>query len=61
LDWAALKDDGVIVDIGGGLGNLSLLLANDFPHLKYVVQDQETVVPEAEKVISDSLVSLPSI
>jgi len=49
LDWAALKDDAVVVDIGGGVGNLTLLLAKDFPQLKYVVQDLETVIPEAEK------------
>jgi 16S rRNA A1518/A1519 N6-dimethyltransferase RsmA/KsgA/DIM1 with predicted DNA glycosylase/AP lyase activity len=51
LDWAALKDDAVVVDVGGGAGNLTLLLAKDFPQLKYVVQDLEEVIPQAEKVI----------
>jgi 16S rRNA A1518/A1519 N6-dimethyltransferase RsmA/KsgA/DIM1 with predicted DNA glycosylase/AP lyase activity len=50
LDWAALKDDAVVVDIGAGAGNLTLLLAKEFPQLKYVVQDLERVIPEAENV-----------
>lgn len=50
LDWAALKDDEVAVDVGGGTGNLTLLLAKAFPHLKYVVQDLKEVIPEAEKL-----------
>lgn len=60
LDWAALKDDEVAVDVGGGTGNLTLLLAKAFPHLKYVVQDLKEVIPEAEKVISDSVDFVPA-
>jgi tRNA G46 methylase TrmB len=55
LDWAAIKADAVVVDVGGGAGSLTLLLAKAFPHLKYVVQDLPTVMPESEKVIFDSV------
>jgi len=49
LDWAALKDDDVVVDVGGGTGGLTLLLSKSFPQFKYIVQDLEMVMPDAEK------------
>jgi tRNA G46 methylase TrmB len=52
LDWAALKDDDVVVDVGGGTGGLTLLLSKSFPQLKYIVQDLVMVMPDAEKVVS---------
>jgi 16S rRNA A1518/A1519 N6-dimethyltransferase RsmA/KsgA/DIM1 with predicted DNA glycosylase/AP lyase activity len=54
LDWAALKNDDVVVDVGGGTGGLTLLLLKSFPQIKYVVQDLEMVIPEAEKVVPPS-------
>lgn len=55
MDWPALKDNDVVVDVGGGVGDLTLLLAKAFPRLKFIMQDQKTVIPEAEKVVSDLL------
>jgi len=44
FDWASLPSDSLIVDIGGGLGPATLKLVNAFPHLKYLIQDQQSVV-----------------
>ncbi|GIK07514.1 hypothetical protein Aspvir_003180 [Aspergillus viridinutans] len=37
-NWAALAG-GKIVDVGGGMGHVSIFLANHFPGLSFVVQD----------------------
>jgi O-methyltransferase domain len=55
VDWAAFKNDEVVVDVGGSVGSLTLLLTKTFPHLKYIVQDLDEVIPDGEKVISYSL------
>ncbi|KAI0040625.1 S-adenosyl-L-methionine-dependent methyltransferase [Auriscalpium vulgare] len=44
FDWRSLKDDSVVVDVGGSLGTVTLKIAKAFPHLKYVVEDLEPVV-----------------
>ena len=46
----SIKNGGVVVDVGGGVGNVTHLLAKAFPHLCYVVQDLENVIIEAHKV-----------
>lgn len=42
--WHELVPGSVVVDVGGGIGSTSMLLANAFPHLKFVVQDRPPVV-----------------
>ncbi|RHZ55545.1 uncharacterized protein CDV56_104156 [Aspergillus thermomutatus] len=37
-NWAAFAG-GKIVDVGGGMGHVSIFLANHFPNLSFVVQD----------------------
>ncbi|KAI0697894.1 O-methyltransferase [Cytidiella melzeri] len=49
FDWKALPADSVVVDVGGGIGSQSMILAKTFDHLKFVVQDREEVVPDATK------------
>jgi len=49
IDWKSFKKDGVVVDIGGSIGTVTLLLAQAFPHLRYVVQDLDKVIVEAHK------------
>ncbi|XRM40486.1 hypothetical protein ABZX51_003804 [Aspergillus tubingensis] len=43
FDWSSLGD-GVVVDIGGSTGHVSVSLAENFPSLRFVVQDRPEVV-----------------
>ncbi|KAF8489526.1 S-adenosyl-L-methionine-dependent methyltransferase [Russula emetica] len=45
--WGQLPEGSLIVDIGGGVGSQSLVLANHHPHLRFVIQDRESVVRDA--------------
>ncbi len=47
FDWNALPRDSLVVDVGGGLGSLTLTLSKAFDHLKFVVQDRESVITES--------------
>ncbi|KAL0056835.1 hypothetical protein AAF712_016551 [Marasmius tenuissimus] len=38
-EWESLPDKAVIVDVGGGVGTISLELATRYPNLRFVVQD----------------------
>lgn len=42
-DWAEIGE-GIIVDIGGSLGSLSIAIARDFPLLRFIVQDRPEVI-----------------
>ena len=44
FDWAALPRDSLVVDVGGGVGSQTLTLAKAHEHLKFVVQDRESVI-----------------
>ena len=35
----SLKEGSLLVDVGGGVGSVTLVLYKAYPHLKYVVQD----------------------
>ncbi|KII89673.1 hypothetical protein PLICRDRAFT_560195 [Plicaturopsis crispa FD-325 SS-3] len=48
FDWKDLPEGSTVVDVGGGVGSQSLLLAKAFPHLKLVIEDRPAVVPEGE-------------
>lgn len=39
-----------MVDVGGGIGSTSLLLAHAFPHLRFLVQDRPQVAAMGETV-----------
>ena len=54
FDWASLKQEALVVDVGGGLGSATLHLMKEYPHLRYVVQDRPKVIDDAVKVCSDS-------
>ncbi|GJE87381.1 S-adenosyl-L-methionine-dependent methyltransferase [Phanerochaete sordida] len=47
FDWQGLPEGAVVVDVGGGVGGHSLVLAQNFPHLRIVVQDREPVLKDA--------------
>ena len=44
LNWEDLPNRSVVVDVGGGIGSTSMLLANAFKHLRFVIQDRDPVV-----------------
>lgn len=48
--WGQLPEGSLIVDVGGGLGSQSLVLAKHHPQLRFVVQDREAVVQDAIEV-----------
>jgi hypothetical protein len=48
--WEILPQGSLIVDVGGGVGSQSLVLATHFPQLRFVVQDREHVVGDAVEV-----------
>ncbi|KAI0824042.1 S-adenosyl-L-methionine-dependent methyltransferase [Trametes gibbosa] len=45
--WANLPEDSVVVDVGGGIGSTSMVLAKAHPHLRLIVQDRPKVVEVA--------------
>ncbi|EED84744.1 predicted protein [Postia placenta Mad-698-R] len=52
--WAALGSK-LVVDVGGGVGGMSLELAKRYPQLNFVVQDREAVTKKAEAVWAQAL------
>ncbi|KZV60678.1 S-adenosyl-L-methionine-dependent methyltransferase [Peniophora sp. CONT] len=49
MDWAALGDNALVVDVGGGLGAQSLTLSKNCPNLRFIVQDREALMEPAKK------------
>ncbi|KAG5641678.1 hypothetical protein DXG03_004442 [Asterophora parasitica] len=52
-DWKDLSSGSVVVDVGGGVGSSSLILAREFPDVEFVVQDLSIVIGDAEKAWKD--------
>lgn len=50
FDWAALPKGSIVVDVGGGVGNLTMALAKVHKHLRFIVQDRPATVKEGEMV-----------
>ncbi|KZT70696.1 hypothetical protein DAEQUDRAFT_183861 [Daedalea quercina L-15889] len=51
--WHSLPQDSVVVDVGGGIGSTSMLLAHAFPHLRFLVQDRPQVATMGEAAWRD--------
>ncbi|KAG7087221.1 hypothetical protein E1B28_013202 [Marasmius oreades] len=49
FDWKSLGNDAVVVDVGGGVGPVTLALHKAFPQLQYIVQDLGPVIGDAKK------------
>lgn len=49
-DWSTLLSDRPVVDVGGGIGTVSMALSMMQPQLKIVVQDRQQVVTDGPKV-----------
>ncbi|KAJ3527088.1 hypothetical protein NM688_g8174 [Phlebia brevispora] len=47
--WKDLPKGSVVVDVGGGVGSHSLVLAKAHEHLEFVVQDRDAVITDAVK------------
>ena len=66
FDWASLPRGSVVVDVGGGIGSTSMLLASAFSPatggedlgLRFVIQDRAVVVDMGEKVFFLIVLSL---
>ncbi|KAH7105014.1 S-adenosyl-L-methionine-dependent methyltransferase [Auriculariales sp. MPI-PUGE-AT-0066] len=61
FDWASLKQGSVVVDVGGGVGNIMLPLYARYEGLKFVVQDRAQTIPMGEKLWNEKFAdALPS-
>ncbi|KAF9264340.1 S-adenosyl-L-methionine-dependent methyltransferase [Marasmius fiardii PR-910] len=49
FDWGSLGNDAVVVDVGGGVGPVTLGLHTAFPQIQYIVQDLHPVINDAKK------------
>ncbi|KAF8162504.1 S-adenosyl-L-methionine-dependent methyltransferase [Mycena galopus ATCC 62051] len=49
FQWSALPEKTLIVDVGGGIGSLSLEIAQVNPHLRFLVQDKLGVIRQGEQ------------
>lgn len=47
-DWGSLGQV-QLVDVGGGVGHISMQLAKSFPNISVIVQDMETMIDGATK------------
>ncbi|KAF5312796.1 hypothetical protein D9619_003671 [Psilocybe cf. subviscida] len=48
FDWTSLPTDSVVVDVGGGVGTASLVLAKNIPNVRIVIQDLPSVVKDGQ-------------
>jgi len=53
--WKSLPQDALVVDVGGGVGSVSLTLAREHKNMKIVIQDKPAVVQAGIKVRHTSL------
>jgi hypothetical protein len=51
-DWGALPTGAKVVDVGGALGHISLAIADAFPGLEFVVEDQAPLAQQANELIA---------
>ncbi|GJE88132.1 O-methyltransferase-like protein [Phanerochaete sordida] len=49
FEWDKLPAGSLIVDVAGGIGNLTMALAGTHKHLRYVVQDRPAVIKAAQE------------
>ncbi|RPD58012.1 S-adenosyl-L-methionine-dependent methyltransferase [Lentinus tigrinus ALCF2SS1-7] len=47
FSWEDLPEGSVLIDVGGGIGATSIIVAEAHPHLRVVVEDREQVVSTA--------------
>ncbi|KAG7087939.1 hypothetical protein E1B28_011984 [Marasmius oreades] len=47
-NWDSLPENALVVDVGGGVGTISLELAKQFPKLKFIVQDLPSFIEKGK-------------
>lgn len=52
--WDGVRQDGIVVDVGGSAGDAAIALVEAFPHLKLVVQDLPANVENGWKMLDAS-------
>ncbi|EJC99763.1 O-methyltransferase [Fomitiporia mediterranea MF3/22] len=55
FDWATLPDEGIVVDVGGGLGHVALEIAKVYPRLRMVIEDRPLTIEEAKRFWQENL------
>ncbi|KAI0314821.1 S-adenosyl-L-methionine-dependent methyltransferase [Amylostereum chailletii] len=55
LDWHGLGEGAVVVDVGSGVGAQVLILANECPNLRFVLQDRGPPLEDAKKYWDEEL------
>jgi hypothetical protein len=48
--WGSLPPNSLVVDIGGGLGHITMKLVKYYPNLRYIVQDRQAVIEQGREV-----------
>lgn len=49
-DWASLQRGAIVVDVGGGVGQMAIALGREYPNLNFVVQDRPPVVEQGKRI-----------
>lgn len=52
--WEGIREDGVVVNVGGSTGNAAIALVEAFPYLKLVVKDLPANVDNGRKMLDFS-------
>lgn len=55
--WEELPKGSLVVDVGGGIGHISAAIAQQHPHLQFVVQDFEDLAAESSSLLKQQGVS----
>lgn len=55
-DWASLRN-GLVVDVGGSHGHISISIAQRHDHLNFVVQDLKEIISEAPSELPGNLIA----
>ncbi|KAF8351882.1 S-adenosyl-L-methionine-dependent methyltransferase [Amanita rubescens] len=54
-DWNTLPQNALVVDVGGGIGSASLVLAKEFPNLRIAIQDRHSAVENGVEIWNEKL------
>ncbi|KAF8990766.1 O-methyltransferase [Cyathus striatus] len=49
FDWSSLPAGSTVVDVGGGVGSTSLVIARAVPSLKFIIQDRVATIEDAKE------------